>query len=64
MTSKVVRELRIGPKLVDSLGIKTFASKMVDEKMREVVELELASVNGKHRVKIEAIAIRDYKSYL
>lgn len=47
VTSTVVRELRIGPKRVDILGIKNFGSKMLDEKMREVVELELASVNGR-----------------
>ena len=54
VTSKVVRELRIGPKRVDSLGIKTVGSNVVDEKMKDVVELELASVSGKHRLKIEA----------
>ena len=57
VTSRVVRELSIGPKRVDPLGIKTFGSKMVDEKMREVVELELVSVNGKNRVKIEAYVV-------
>ena len=36
---------------------KTFGSKMVDEKMREVVDLELASVNGKNQVKIEAYVV-------
>ena len=57
VTSRVVRGLSIGPKRVDPLGIKTFGSKMVDEKMREVVELELVSVNGKNRVKIEAYVV-------
>ena len=57
VTSKVVWELRIRPKQVDSLGIKTFGSKMVDEKMKDVVELELASVSGRHRLKIEAYVV-------
>ena len=47
VTSTVVRELRIGLKRVDILGIKNFGSKMLCEKMREVVELELVSVNGR-----------------
>ena len=57
MTSKVVWELRVGPKQVDFLGIKTFGSDVVDEKKREVVELELAPVNGKNRMKIEACVV-------
>ena len=57
VTSKVVWELRIGPKRIDSLGIKTFGSDVVDEKKRELVELELASVNGKNRMKIEAYVV-------
>ena len=51
VTSKVARELGFGPKRVEPLGIKTFGSKKVDERMREVVELELSSINRENRVK-------------
>ena len=34
VTSKVVRELGVGPKRVDSLGTETFGPNVVDEKKR------------------------------
>ena len=57
VTSKVARELGVGPKRVEPLGIKTFGSKKVDERTRKVVELELSSVNRENRVKIEAYVV-------
>ena len=54
VTSKLAQQLGVRPKRIEPLRIKTFGSKSIDEEMREVVELELMSVDGKNKVTVEA----------
>ena len=57
VTQGLVQRLGLEPVKRERLGIKTFDSLNVDEKMRDVVELKLRSVKQRKRVNIFAYAV-------
>ena len=59
VTLKVKDELRLEPCRRERLGIKTFGSTNVDEKVRDVVRMQLKSVEGKKAGIIEAYVVEN-----
>jgi len=60
VTRKVKDELRLEPCRRERLGIKTFGSTNVDEKVRDVVRMQLESVEGKKAGIIEAYVVQNF----
>ena len=59
VTLKVKDELRLEPCRRERIGIKTFGSTNVDEKVRDVVRMQLESVEGKKAGIIEAYVVEN-----
>eukprot|EP00795_Rhopilema_esculentum_P017869 gene17869-biopygen591 len=59
VTRSMVEKLGLNPIKQVRLGIKTFGSQNMDEKIREVVELELKGVESGGKVKIQAFVVNE-----
>ena len=62
VTKGIVQHLGLKPIKRERLGIKTFGSQKVDDRMREIVELELKSVKDGKTVNICAYVVDDISS--
>ncbi|XP_065062455.1 uncharacterized protein LOC135689235, partial [Rhopilema esculentum] len=59
VTRSMVEKLGLNPIKQVRLGIKTFGSQNMDEKIRDVVELELKGVESGGKVKIQAFVVNE-----
>eukprot|EP00795_Rhopilema_esculentum_P008170 gene8170-biopygen9285 len=59
VTRSMVEKLGLSPIKQVRLGIKTFGSQNMDEKIRDVVELELKGVESGGKVKIQAFVVNE-----